>query len=327
MYDKKMAMLYILDILKEYSDENHLLTQKNIIDKLHNIYMIDIERKTISSTINLLIDYGYDIINEPKKGYYLASRDFDENEIKYLVDAIYSSKTIPGKLANKLSKKLYSNLSKYEQKNFSYLYKSTEINRNQNLDFFLNIELINEAIKNKKKISFEYLEYDESGKLKKRRNGYKYKVSPYFLINNFNKYYLICNIGWFNNHANYRVEYMTNITVLDETIKPYTEVETLGTNFNISKYINDHIYMFGGNLINAELEIQNKTAITYVIDWFGNNAQVYKRDDKIIATVKTDEEAFYYWSLQYLDHIKILSPTNIIDRIKQSLEKNLEKYK
>ena len=47
MYDKKMAMYYILNILKEYSDKDHLLKQKDIIDKLHNIYMIDIERKTI----------------------------------------------------------------------------------------------------------------------------------------------------------------------------------------------------------------------------------------------------------------------------------------
>ena len=31
MFDKKMAMLYILDIMKEYSDENHLLTHKDII--------------------------------------------------------------------------------------------------------------------------------------------------------------------------------------------------------------------------------------------------------------------------------------------------------
>ena len=66
--DKKIAMLYILDILKEYSDQEHPLTQQDIINKLHNIYLVDIERKTIASTIRLLIDYGYDIISIPKKG-------------------------------------------------------------------------------------------------------------------------------------------------------------------------------------------------------------------------------------------------------------------
>ena len=96
MFNKKMTLLYILDILREYSDENHLLTQQNIIDKLKAIYLIDIERKTISSTIDLLIEYGYDIIKNPSGGYYLNERDFNENEIKYLIDALYSSKSIPG---------------------------------------------------------------------------------------------------------------------------------------------------------------------------------------------------------------------------------------
>ena len=37
-YNKKMAIFYILDILKEFSDSDHLLTQKDIINKLHDIY-------------------------------------------------------------------------------------------------------------------------------------------------------------------------------------------------------------------------------------------------------------------------------------------------
>ena len=78
-----MAMFYILDIFKEYSDSNHILTQTDIITKLQNIYRIDIERKTISNTIELLIDYGYDIIKCEPYGYYLNEREFNENEIKY----------------------------------------------------------------------------------------------------------------------------------------------------------------------------------------------------------------------------------------------------
>ena len=326
LHDKKMAMFYILDILKEYSDENHLITQQDIIDKLHNIYGIDIWRKTISTTIRLLDEYNFEIKHTPKQGYYLVERKFDENEIKYLVDAIYSSKTIPGNIAKELSKKLYSELSRYKQKEYHYLYKSIEINRNKNLEFFLNIEIINEAIQEGKKITFEYMSYDENGKLIKRRNGFKYKVSPYFLINNFNKYYLLCNIDRFDNHANFRVEYMCNVKKIDDKIKPYKNVTTMGPNFNISKHINDHVYMFGGKLINASIELLNKNAITYVLDWFGNNARVYKNDDKLLASIKTDEDAFYYWALQYQDNIKILSPENIILKVRESLERNLKKY-
>ena len=326
MYDKKMAMFYILDILKEYSDKDHLLTQKDIINKLYDNYLIEIERKTISSTIELLIEYGYDIVKIERKGYYLNEREFDENEIKYLIDAVYSSKSIPGSNAKNISKKLYSLLSKYEQKDFSYLYKSTEINRSSNNEIFLNIELINEAIKLNKKISFIYLSYDENGNLSERRNGYRYIVSPYFLVNNFNKYYLICNIPWFDNHANYRLEYMKDIKILDEDIKPYKDVETLGEKFDITKHINDHIYMFGGNVINSKIEILNKEGITYVIDWFGNNAKIYKDDGKLYANIKSNDNAFFFWALQYQEHIKILSPDSMVEKIKNTLVESLKKY-
>ena len=327
MYDKKKAMLYILEILKNYSDENHLLTQKDIIDKLRNIYHIELERKTISTTLELLIEHDYDIIHEEKGGYYLGERDFNDNEIKFLVDAIYSSRTIPGKEAAALTKKLYSYLSEYQQKDYQYLFKSTEINRINNNEFFLNIALIQEAIKNKKKISFQYLEYDEKGNFTMKRNGYRYKLSPYFLINNFNKYYLLGNIKWFKNHVYYRVEFMTNIEILDDPIHPYQEVETMGKTFDINKHINDHIYMFGGPTINAEIEILDKRAVTYVYDWFGKNAKVFSKDDKLMARIKSNDQAFFYWALQYQDNIKILSPQSMIDKVVDSLEKNIQKYK
>lgn len=327
MYDKKMAIIYTLDILKEYSDKNHLLTQKDIINKLHDIYLIDIERKTISTNIELLIEYGYDIVKGVGGGYYLNEREFDENEIKFLIDAIYSSKSISGTQAKNISQKLYSLLSKYEQKDYSYLYKSTEINRSTNKEIFLNIELISEAIKLKKKISFIYLSYNEKGQLSERREGYRYVVSPYFLVNNFNKYYLICNIPWFDNHANYRIEYMKDIIILDEEIKPYKDVVTLGENFNITKHINDHIYMFGGDVINSKIEIIDKNAITYVIDWFGNNASIYEDNNKLYANIKSNDNAFFFWALQYQEHIKVLSPDSMVNKIVKTLEESIKKYK
>ena len=106
MFDKKMAMLYILDIMKEYSDENHLLTHKDIINKLNNIHHVELERKTVATNLDLLAEYGYDINKGPTGGFYLGERDLDETEIKFLIDAVYSSKLITGKQATAISKKI-----------------------------------------------------------------------------------------------------------------------------------------------------------------------------------------------------------------------------
>ena len=326
MFEKKMAMFYILDILKEYTDKDHRLSQKEIIDKLNELYYIEIERKTISSTIDLLKDYGYDIERE-NGGYYLAEREFNEHEIKYLIDAIYSSKTIPGAQANELSKKLYSLLSRYERKDYSYLYKSTEINRSTNKEIFYNIECINEAIKEKKQIMFNYIQYNEIGQLCEPTKQNTRYVSPYFLVNNFNKYYLVCSMAK-GGHNIFRVEYIKNIKVMDKAARKYEDVSDLAKYNDITKYINDHIYMFGGEVNNhIQIELLTDKASTYVMDWFGNNARIYKDNDTIYANIKCNENAFFYWALQYQEHIKVLNPPQMVDRIITALEENLKKYK
>lgn len=331
MFDKKMAMLYILDILKEYSDENHLLTHKDIINKLNNIHHIELERKTVATNLDLLAEYGYDINKGPTGGFYLGERDLDETEIKFLIDAVYSSKLITGKQATQISKKIYSGLSMYEQKDFSYIHKSTDIYRTSNNDLFLNMDLIKEAIEKRKMIEFNYLEYDRKGnlvtkKFKDTGKDFTYTISPYYLINNFSKYYLLGNNKKFKNHVYYRVDYMKDIVITDKEIVPIENIETLGENFNITKHINDHIYMFGGKVINAKIAILKDKAITDVKDWFNDNASIYEENGQVYANIKSDDKAFFYWALQYQENIKVLEPEYIVNKIVESLRNNLNKY-
>ena len=49
-----------------------------------------------------------------------------------------------------------------------------------------------------------------------------------------------------------------------------------------------------------------------IIDWFGLGVRLKKEDeDNIIAEVKVSEQAMHYWSLQYGEHIEILSPEKL----------------
>ena len=83
--NKKLLIIYILKILQEYSDQNHFLTQSDIIKKLLNSYGMECERKAVSQNINSLIDVGYDIVKMPKGGYYLSERGFDPHEGRYMI--------------------------------------------------------------------------------------------------------------------------------------------------------------------------------------------------------------------------------------------------
>ena len=77
--NSKQKLLYIKDILEQYSDENHIMNSAEIIEKLDNRYGIRTERKSLYNDIEVLSSYGLDIIktHTPKNGCFIGSRDFE----------------------------------------------------------------------------------------------------------------------------------------------------------------------------------------------------------------------------------------------------------
>lgn len=323
--NKKSSLVLILKVLEEYSDENHYLTQKEIISKVYDMYNISLERKSVSNSLNLLMDLDYDINKSPKGGYALLSRQFDASEVRFLNDAIFSSKAITGKQASQLSKKVYSCLSKYQREDYSYILKSGEISRTDNSELFLNVETIQEAIKQNKMVSFQYITYDQDGNKTTKWGKYRYKVSPYYLVNNFGKYYLLCSTPRYGTLSIYRIDYVLNVQVEDTPLIPIRSLDKL-KDFDISKYLNEHIYLFSSEVVDATLLINEPNAIQCIDDWFGKSAKIYKSDNKLYVNIKCNEDALFYWILQYGKQVKLLSPTSLVNRLKEHLNEQIKMY-
>lgn len=320
--NKKLSIIYTLEILKEYSDENHLLTQKDIAERIKQIYNMDCERKSIAGNIDSLIDIGIDIIKIPHKGSYIADRTLEPSEVSFIVDALFSSKSINGKQAKDLAIKISSQLSKYQRKKYNYVFKSDQINRTDNKELFYNIEIIQEAIDKNKKILFQYVRpYFEKGNREK-----PYVINPYFLVNSQGRYYLICNYDYFNEIGNYKVDFIKNIKILEDERKPITEMKGFEKGLDISKYINEHIYVFGKDSITATLKLSDENATTYVYEWFGENAKIYKKDNEIYAEIKSNEQALIYWCLQYGESVELISPKETREKIMGKLSVIQKKY-
>ena len=326
--NKKASILLVLKVLEEYSDENHYLTHQNIIDKIYENYGIELERKSIANSLFLLEELDYDIVKGPRGGFALLSRNLENSEVTFLVDAIFSSKSISGKQAKDLTKKISAGLSKYDRKSYDYLNKSSEVSRTTNAEVFYNIELINEAIKRNKWIGFKYLDYDEDGKETFRFSGYVYHCSPCYLINNFGRYYFIGYRYKYDSVNTYRVDYMKDVYIMEdrERLDPQTLKEF--KNYpSITEYINDHIYMFGGNSIEVVMRLSKPSVVQYIYDWFGKNAKIYKENGNLMAKVKCNETAFFYWVMQYGEHLHIVSPQSMIDWVKKAATAILNEYK
>lgn len=324
--NKKLSILYVLKVLQEFSDINHPLTQSEIAKKIYSQYGMECERKSIAYNIESLIDIGYDIVKAPTKGVYLGMREFEPSEITYLIDAVFSSKTLTSKQSQDLSNKLSSFLSSYDKKKYKYVYKSDEINRTNNKQLFYNIDIINEAIENNKQIKFTYNAYDINGNLKPKRDGKEYIVNPYFMINSCGKYYLVCNYDYYDEIANYKIELITNISLLDCPIKPVTELQGFKNGIDISKYINEHIYMFTSPTVTAKLKVYSESSLTQIFECFGKNARAYKDGDGLYAMVTAEEDSLIYWCVQFGDIVELIEPQSTRNEIKKIINKLKDKY-
>ena len=326
--NKKGSILLVLKILEEYTDDNHYLTQPQIATKISQLYGIDLERKAIGSSLQLLEELDYDIVKGPKGGFALLSRTFDPSEASFLIDAIFSSKSINGKEAKRMAEEVSSCFSKYQRKDYSYIYKSNEINRSTNKTALYNVSIINEAISKGKRVGFQYLTYDKNGNEIYRNNGYEYIVSPYYLINNYGRYYLLCNYREkYRPLQLFRIDKMANIVIKDDwPIKQLKDLKDGPKDFSIAKYLNEHVYLFNEEVIDAKIILDGEWAIEIVKDWFGDNAKIHFKDEKIIATIKGDEKALYYWIMQYSDCVTVLSPLSLVEKIKKGLIDATRRY-
>lgn len=322
---KKNIGLYILKILKEYSDEQHPISQTEITKRLKEYGIESIDRGTISNHIDMLNEFGYTIIKKIGGGCYFVNEGLDSSELTFLVDSIFSSPAISQKQAQDLVDRITAESSKYERQRFKNIFKTEELIRTDNRQVFYNIDQINYAIQNNKQISFVYNKYDKTKKLTPRKDV-NYVINPYFMVNSKGKYFLVCNKDNYEDMSNYRIDYMTNIQVLESERKPINNVSGFSSGTNPTKYANEHIYMFSGETKKFILKLYSERMINEVIDWFGKDISIKEINGEVFVNLKTNENAIIYWCLQYGQNVEIIEPKEARDNIKQVISTMMKRY-
>ena len=326
-YTKKYLPFLILKVLEKYTDESHYIPQSKIVNILFEEYKMVVERKSVASNLKLLEELNYDI-DRGEGGVALIERQFNKNEIQYIADSVYSCKSLSAKSASKLIEKLIENESMYFKLNYQNIYKTTDINRDNSKNLFYIIDTIEEARKEKKRISFNYVTYNEKGQKIYTMNGYEYHVSPYFLVNNFGIYYML---GYYRSKYGpfgiYRLDRMENVKVAEDWPEKPREEAGLPKDFSIAKFLNEHVYIFSDEVVDAKLELLNPEEILHVKEYFSDGAKIKVENDKLYAYIKCDKIALTYWIMQYGEYIKVISPESLKENVVNTLNKMLELYK
>lgn len=344
---KKMMNLYILDILKRNTDANHPVTQKEIQQRLESEYDMVVDRKAVKANLEDLINAGsYNIEyatkvrftpnaktgelekNEILTGFYY-NNVFTDSELRLLMDSVLFSRSIPATYKKEMLGKLKGLSNKYFKFSTGNIQSYESVDREINKELFYTIEVLDEAISKGLQVKFLYNEYGTDKKLHHRLNedgqAREYVINPYTMVANSGKYYLICNYDKYDNLSHYRLDRISNIELLDTPRKPREQVQGL-VGLDVAQYMAEHIYMFDGKSIRARFEMP-RYLISDVLDFFKANVDFEDLDkDRVLATVKVNENDMRLWARLYAGQIKITEPKALAALCKQDLADAIALY-
>jgi len=321
MAHKKLKILYIAQYLRENTDENHTVTVKDIIAYLENLG-ISAERKAIYDDLELLEYFGMDIVRTKTRTHniYLGSREFELPELKMLVDVVQASPFLTKKKSMQLIGKLEHLASRPQAEQLRrQVYVMNRI-KTPNEQLYYNVDAINEAIANGKKIRFRYFDWDVGGKRAYRHNGSEYLIDPVALC--VEKHYYLVAYEPLRGYIHYRVDRMSDLTVSEESRTPLPE------NFDLAKYVRGIFDMYHGEEVTVTLELDRKL-INLVMDRFGSEAHIRAGEEgKIIVSANVElSPTFLSWVMGFGRQMRILSPESARKALVDLCNENMEQYR
>ena len=308
-----LRTMFVKDILFDLTDETHLITVGEILEALESRYGIITSRKTIYDDIDMLVNSGFDI--ECVKGknnrhmYHVLTREFDLAEIRILIDAVESLKSLPAAKSMQLIRKLCM----FTGPSSEQLIKDIDVYsrpRTDNPKIYYIIDTVYKAINTRKKIAFKYYEYLTSANKPLKNNGKEYHLSPYRLVCSNDYYYLL---GFSDKHQKitaFRVDLICGIPCeLDEDFVMEPE------DFSVNKYIKDAFHMKSGEASEVLLEFDS-SVIDAMVDRFGQNL-TFTYMNKSVCRAKVCvpvNNVFFAWIFGFDGKVRITGSKDIQDQ-------------
>ena len=322
MAEKKHSNLLLLEILKEYTDENHILSTKELQGLLESRYGVVLERRAIYSNLDILRQAGYKIsgVDDNGKGYFLEERQFDKGEVLLLCNAIHASHFISARQSDKLIKTLLETQSRYDAKEFTDKVYMPNPVKTANRELMYNVEIVSEAIRENRTLKFSYLKYGKDKKLTLKREE-PYVVEPRYIVYADSRAYMISSNPKYRDFTHFRLDKMSNAVVLDEKSRK------LPKDMDAYEYARNKLFMYSGDMETVSFRC-DESIMDQMIDIFGADLNVISDgSDHFVINVKTSPKGALYLAQQFMEYIELISPADLRDEFKKHLKDAIKKYR
>ena len=317
--ETRIRLLRMLELLQDESDEQHPISTPDAIRLLQERWGIPAYRITVQRDVEALVAAGYDVrtIHARQNRYYMATRTFEQAELKLLADAVASSKFITAAKSKALAEKITS---------MTNVQRANELKRNisvadrikpKNEGIYQYIDAVNKAINERKKIHFYYFTYTASKRKQLKNDGKPYTFSPYTLTWNGDCYYMV---GWSDKHgkvATFRVDriYATPMIMDEPAVKR-------PKGYSIADFAEKAFQLFDGERIEVALSC-HEDAMNSVLDHFGDKVKtrLIDADSFLLPAEVSLSPTFFAWVFQFGGKVKIRGPNEAIEQY-QSLIAN-----
>ncbi len=305
----KLRPFYVAKMLYEQTDEDHYLTIAQIMEQLEKDYGISSSRGTVGDDIKALQELGVeiDVVSSTQKRFSLIGRRFDIPELKTLIDATESARFITKDKSAALVEKLASLTSQFNTKK---LVRNVDVENRikaENEKVYYIMEALNDAINDRKKVSFQYFSFNVRKEQKAKNDGFVYVFSPYKLIWNGDYYYVV---GYSEKHGgigSFRVDRITRQPIIlnEDAIQPPAD-------FDLNVYLNSMFRMYNGERKQIELICSNEL-MDAIIDKFGKDVPVLANDMKSFRVLVNTSvgSVFYSWVFGFGGRVSIKAPEDV----------------
>lgn len=322
MISQKATLLCIYEILKEYSDEKHILSAESIREKLKKIYDVDMERRAIYRNIDALRSMGIEIegYQENRQGYYLLDRQFELSEVRLLCDAVASSDLIGEENGKSIMKRMIDTQSIFQRRMLQKTVYVKNGKRVINKQLFYNIDTLNVAISQGCKVSSRIMEFGFDHKLKEKENS-PVVFSPYVTLWAADNYYILAKCEGEDTIVHFPIDMLKDIAILEQG------VDMFFGGLNPGQYAEKYIIQKGENKEHFELKCQS-ALWQDIVENFGTDAKVMRKYlcNEITVRIVAIPSKMRSWVLLHIEECEVIGPKKFLDEIQSTVIRAYKKY-
>lgn len=321
MAHNKLRILYLARLLYQGSDQDHPLSVEDIQAQLQQLD-ITVERKTVYDDLELLRQFGMDIVYVRGKRhcYYLGQRQFELPELKLLIDVVQSSPFLTVKKSMELIGKLEGLASQAQATQLRRQVYVLDRVKTHNEQLYYNIDGINAAIQQNVRIRFRYFDWSPEGQRVLRHGGAWYQEDPVALAVDRN-YYLVAYRPREGKYVHFRVDRMQELSVMAGVPR-----SPLPEGFDLAAYTRTIFDMHSGEPQRVTLEL-DQGLINVAMDRFGQEAHYRREGDRVVISAQVDvSPTFLTWVLGFGGRAKLLAPDSAVRALQDLARGALARY-